>query len=106
MKIVIFRSDDSVSWAIMADFKVISDRFNVENMLIKKYLKYDIIEDRIGRAREVVWKQQESNFFALCHKTLFSNVRFEVSTAVTMKNGVFWDATPRDSCKNRRFRGT
>jgi hypothetical protein len=26
--------------------------------------------------------------------------------AVTMKNGVFWDVTPCDSCKNRRFGGT
>jgi hypothetical protein len=25
-------------------------------------------------------------------------VRFEVFTAVTMKNGVFWDVTPCDSC--------
>jgi hypothetical protein len=33
-------------------------------------------------------------------------VRFEVFTAVTMKNGVFWDVTPRASCKNRRFGGT
>jgi hypothetical protein len=33
-------------------------------------------------------------------------VRFEVFTAVTMKNGVFWDVTPCSSCKNRRFRGT
>jgi hypothetical protein len=30
-------------------------------------------------------------------------VRFEVFTAVTMKNGVFWDVTPRGSCKNRHF---
>jgi hypothetical protein len=30
-------------------------------------------------------------------------VRFEVLTAVTMKNGVFWNVTPRGSCKNRRF---
>jgi hypothetical protein len=29
--------------------------------------------------------------------------RFEVFTGVTMKNGVFWDVTPRGSCKNRRF---
>jgi hypothetical protein len=34
------------------------------------------------------------------------NVRFEVFTAVTMKNGVFWDVTPCGSCKNRRFGGT
>jgi hypothetical protein len=33
-------------------------------------------------------------------------VRFEVFTAVTMKNGVFRDVTPCDSCKNRRYGGT
>jgi hypothetical protein len=33
-------------------------------------------------------------------------VRFEVFTAVTMKNCVFWDATPCGSYKNRRFGGT
>jgi hypothetical protein len=35
-----------------------------------------------------------------------NHVRFEVFTAVTMKNGVFWDVTPSGSCKNRRFGGT
>jgi hypothetical protein len=33
-------------------------------------------------------------------------VRFEVFTAVTMKNDVFWDVTPCGSCKNRHFGGT
>jgi hypothetical protein len=33
-------------------------------------------------------------------------VRFEVFTAVTMKNVIFWDATPCGSCKNRRFGAT
>jgi hypothetical protein len=32
--------------------------------------------------------------------------RIEVFTAVTMKNGVFWDVTPCGFCKNRRFSGT
>jgi hypothetical protein len=36
---------------------------------------------------------------------LWEIVRFEVFTAVTMKNGVFWDVTPCGSCKNRRFGG-
>jgi hypothetical protein len=36
----------------------------------------------------------------------FDYVRFEDFTAVTMKNGVFWDATPCGYCKNRRFGGT
>jgi hypothetical protein len=31
------------------------------------------------------------------------DVRFEVIAAVTVKNTVFWDVTPRGSCKNRRF---
>jgi hypothetical protein len=34
------------------------------------------------------------------------HVRFEVFTAVTMKNGVFWVVTPCGSCKNRQFGGT
>jgi hypothetical protein len=33
-------------------------------------------------------------------------VRFEVFTAVTMKNGGFWDVTPCGSCNDRRFGGT
>jgi hypothetical protein len=33
-------------------------------------------------------------------------VRFEVFTAVIMKNCVFWDVTPCGSCKNRRLGGT
>jgi hypothetical protein len=33
-------------------------------------------------------------------------VRFEIFTAVTMKNCVFWDVTPCASCNNRRFGGT
>jgi hypothetical protein len=32
-----------------------------------------------------------------------SFVRFEVFTAVTIKNGVFWVVTPCGSCKNRRW---
>jgi hypothetical protein len=31
------------------------------------------------------------------------DVRFEVFTAVPMKNDVFWVVTPCGSCKNRRF---
>jgi hypothetical protein len=33
-------------------------------------------------------------------------VRFKVFTAVTMKNGIFWDVTPCVPCNNRRFGGT
>jgi hypothetical protein len=33
-------------------------------------------------------------------------VRFEVFTAVTMNNDIFWDVKPCGSCKNRRFGGT
>jgi hypothetical protein len=34
------------------------------------------------------------------------HVRFDVSTAVTIRNDVFWDVRPCGSCKNRRFGGT
>jgi hypothetical protein len=32
--------------------------------------------------------------------------KIEVFTAVTMKNGIFWDVTLCGSCKNQRFGGT
>jgi hypothetical protein len=42
-----------------------------------------------------------------CNSTEFLNklyyVRFEVSTAVTMKKAVFWDVAPCRNCVNRRF---
>jgi hypothetical protein len=38
--------------------------------------------------------------------TIYNYVRFEVFTAVTMKNDVFWEVTSCGSCKNRRFGGT
>jgi hypothetical protein len=40
------------------------------------------------------------------HDQLILIVRFEVFTAVAMKNGVFWDVTPCGFCMNRRFGGT
>jgi hypothetical protein len=33
-------------------------------------------------------------------------VRFEVFTALTMKNVIFWNVMPCRSCVNRRFGGT
>jgi hypothetical protein len=36
----------------------------------------------------------------------YFSVRFEVFTAVTMKNAVFWDVTPFGFCINGRFGGT
>jgi hypothetical protein len=38
---------------------------------------------------------------APCCETAVVYIRFEVFTAVTMKNAVFWDITPFGSCKNR-----
>jgi hypothetical protein len=51
-----------------------------------------------GCCRSLIRKMQE--------KWKDIEVRFEVFTAVTKKNAVFWDVTPCGSCKNRRFGGT
>jgi hypothetical protein len=40
------------------------------------------------------------------NKILFKSVRFEVFTAVTMKNSVLWDVTPCGSWENWRFMET
>jgi hypothetical protein len=45
-------------------------------------------------------------FWSDVRVSIFFLVRVEVFTAVTTKNGVFWDVTPCGSCKKRRFGGT
>jgi hypothetical protein len=40
--------------------------------------------------------------FSQLHKHLIYHVRFQVSTAATMKNAVFWFVTLCGSCKKRR----
>jgi hypothetical protein len=39
-------------------------------------------------------------------KQMYNHARFEVFTAMTIKNDVFLDVTQCGSCKNRRFGGT
>jgi hypothetical protein len=56
---------------------------------------FGIFEVGISLTLNIQQPDQKSSFW-----------RFEVSTAVTMKNGVFWDVTPLGTCKNRRFGGT
>jgi hypothetical protein len=51
---------------------------------------------------ENVRKQIKIEWMKHC-KIIYPIVRFEVFTAVTMKNAVFWDVTPSRSCVNRRF---
>jgi hypothetical protein len=64
--------------------------------------KYDICKKPL-KQRVVEWNTYISQELSVL---IFQYVRFEVFTAVTMKNGVFWDVTPCGSCKNQRFRGT
>jgi hypothetical protein len=48
----------------------------------------------------------QSIYEGLSHTSWIAHVRlvrFEVFTAVNMKNGVFWDVTPCVSGKNQRF---
>jgi hypothetical protein len=64
----------------------------------------DYEECRLLRYKTPVRTSKETCYFAATESTRY--VRFEVFTAVTMKNGVFWDVTPWDSCKKWRFGGT
>jgi hypothetical protein len=47
-----------------------------------------------------------TSFSKITEKLIYTVLRFEVFTAVTMKNAVFWYVMPCGSCKNRRFGGT
>jgi hypothetical protein len=63
------------------------------------------LQRRAPRLRLYLWIPHVSKACHLCEgsRLLAEYARFEVFTAVTKKNGVFWDVTPCGSCKNRRF---
>jgi hypothetical protein len=68
-----------------------------------------VLETNLGYTVDAKTKMQFSLYnikFTTCHAGTSNYVRFEVFTAMTMKNAVFWDVTPCGSCKNRRFGGT
>jgi hypothetical protein len=48
-----------------------------------------------------IWEQ-----FNVVRFSTFVHLRFEVFTAVTMKNAIFLEVTPCNSCKNSHFSGT
>jgi hypothetical protein len=66
----------------------------------------DYEECRLLGYKNPVLTSQETHYFSATESSQLMLVRFEVFTAVTMENAVFWDVTQCGSCKNRRFGGT
>jgi hypothetical protein len=56
----------------------------------------------VSRNRRTLQKVEFKLFLTLANVVY---ERFEVFTAVSMKNGIFWNVTTCGSCKNRRFGG-
>jgi hypothetical protein len=69
-----------------------------------RILKEKVYRNTLHTAKGL--QNEKVNVVTLVLSDRLQHVRFEVFTAVTMKNGVFWDVMPCDSCKNRRFGGT
>jgi hypothetical protein len=53
-----------------------------------------------------LWKTLEPSRHLNIAQIIWGYIRFEVFTALTMKNAVFWDVGPCRTCVNRRFGGT
>jgi hypothetical protein len=68
------------------------------------FLKHWRIKVRISTTESKTITNTKSHN-SLSWKLKIKFLRFEVFTAMTMKNGVFWDVMPCGSCKNRSFRG-
>jgi hypothetical protein len=59
-------------------------------------IKVDVTETGAG-----AWHTER--LISLLHQAKIKLCKIEVFTAVTRKNGFFWDVTPCGSCKDRRF---
>jgi hypothetical protein len=66
----------------------------------------DYEECRLLGYRIPVRTSQETHYVSATEPISQYYVKFDVSTAVTMKNVVFWDVTPCGSYYNRHFCGT
>jgi hypothetical protein len=73
---------------------------HVKSGLVSVYMSSQSTEAARGAALE---EAPMSCLRQVAHRTAgtIPHVRLDVLTAVTMKNGVFWDVTPCGSCKNR-----
>jgi hypothetical protein len=65
----------------------------------------DYEECRLLGYKHPVRTSQETHYVSTTESSQLMLCKFEVFTAVTMKNAVFWDVTLFGSCKNRRFGG-
>jgi hypothetical protein len=80
------------------------------HILQDKYCLHDLrvayIEVTQNAARSLSVPSLRSSFNSNELEFNIRRVRFEVLTAITMNNAVFWDVTPYGYCKNRYFGGT
>jgi hypothetical protein len=63
----------------------------------------DYEESRLLGYRNPVNTSEVTHYVSATESSRLVLGRFVVFTAVAMKNTVFWDVSPRGSCKNRRF---
>jgi hypothetical protein len=92
--------------------------WHAKHKLLLKHLVLDVGYLNVGakssyRNNEYNKRSAEAIFVCSLHVILLGSlhrdtlhVTYEVFTAVTMKNVVFWDVTPCGSSKSRRFGGT
>jgi hypothetical protein len=69
----------------------------------RKHNGFSLVSSGHEATSELVKHEHDYSTYAqgvLQVETLISYVRFEVFTAVTMKNAVFWDVSPCRSCMN------
>jgi hypothetical protein len=64
-------------------------------------------KSNVNALSQIVWNYllSKKHLGRMWFNQSFHYVRFEVLTAVTMKNGVFWDVTPCSCCKNQEPHG-
>jgi hypothetical protein len=78
----------------------------VQSVESKMTFRRNISPPYSGSKNKTTKKMHEATDFSVVRFEVFTAVtmknvvRFEVFTAVTMKNGVFWDVAPCGSCNN------
>jgi hypothetical protein len=78
------------------------------SLILQSTTSWIVSDNSVAKAFSTNRRQQRFNIVKnnAGRASTLDVIRFEVFTAVIMKNGVRWDVTPCDSYKKRRFGGT
>jgi hypothetical protein len=90
----------SAEWRWQCDFTLFTPSIGLLRTISKHWMYFNTFQQPIP------YFFQDNRKWVYLRGSLLSIVYMHSPILFALKNAIFWDVTPRSSCKNRRFGGT